>query len=109
MDFHGYDADNHHIGDTEEEEPARKRRRVKPTNLTDSADDIDENDNSFAEDAGEGDEEAGEYSEFGEDNSESPEIEQVVNPYLQLRQKNIEDRKRKEEELGIIPHSKEKI
>ena len=90
MDFHGYDVVNHHVGDATEEEPPRKRRRVAPT----QEDLADENDNSFAEEAGD--------SESDEDSPEN-------NPYLQLRQNNIREREKKAKELGIIPHSKENI
>ena len=99
LDFHGFNVANHHVGDAKEEEPPRKRRRVKPTQDDPADDFIDENDNSFAE-------EGGDVLESDED---SPESEQVLSPYLQLRQNNIRERKIMEKELGIIPHSEEAI
>ena len=92
-EYHGYDIQSHHvIDDHNEEEPPRKRRRVTPTSA-------DQNDNSFAEEAVE--------SLEGEENS--PENEEVLNPYLQLRQNNIREREEMAKELGIIPHSEEII
>ena len=59
---------------------------------------VKSNNGFFDEEAGEGDEESGSCSEIGEDNHENPESEQVVNPYLQLRQNRIKNRKRMEKD-----------
>ena len=97
---HGIDAYNHPFTTEEPEPPVparrRKRKAKEPTNENEDVE--DENDNSVHDDD--------EEEELVDSVSQAAKKRKTC-PYEQLRGRNIAERRAMEQELGIIPHSKD--
>ena len=103
LQFHGYDVQHHTIDDEEdgeEEVVPRKRRKVCHNQEAPNVVQIpDTNDNN------------GNLEQEGLGNEDLPNVDEDaaphMTPYEEMRERNINERKRKAKELGIRPHSEE--
>jgi hypothetical protein len=125
LEFHGYDANNHHCDDDlgDEEPPVPKKRRKQNPKQNRNNIEVEENDNDgeVQEDHEQVDVDAHEQVYVDDlepvdtedlepvnGDLEEPNEEQHLEmcAYEEMREQNIKERKKKMKELGLLPHSK---